>query len=444
MRLPHLARVMGGAAAAWNFRWGPFGIQTEHEVRTLPPVSFRWHTHEAITQAALEILPASDLAVLGPEAELLASVFCGFPDQNWMTYGGFLAQFEERLPDCRRFWDISGYCRHHPLTGAGGFIGHGPPTAVEAVRKLTAQALEAFRGGRQRDGVRHLGAALHYLQDSGTPGHVITTSSAIHHALDTLPDELVGIPGYEPAVLAEVEAEVVTAVAARTEKLTADIVPVAEEMLELIAREGMAAARDLQAQAANECARATADVLHTVCRVVSSVPQRPTAPAPVGVELLPNGSFELDYDWDGVPDGWLVRWHDLDDRTAIAERTSRHSHAGYWSVRLGRTPAAGLEWLTCWPAAVDVEGGQSFVLSAYVRADAATGATYLAAYCYDDRAKEVGRSAGASVVGSCEWTRIEHRFTVPAAATRLLVGLRSDANAGDVWFDDVSLVRVNF
>ena len=75
MRLPHLARVMGGAAAAWNFRWGPFGIQTEHEVRTLPPVSFRWHTHEAITRAALDVLPAGDLAVLGPEAELLASAY---------------------------------------------------------------------------------------------------------------------------------------------------------------------------------------------------------------------------------------------------------------------------------------------------------------------------------------------------------------------------------
>ncbi|MCD6360604.1 MAG: hypothetical protein J7M38_07010 [Armatimonadetes bacterium] len=441
MRVDGLIRTITEAAMRWNFRWGPFAYITEQRVESLPPATFTWHSHEAITAAAVAALPEADRAFLEPELELLIDTYCGFPDQNWMTYGVFNEGYPERFPDCRRAWDISGYCRFHPLTKAGEFIGHGPPTTTEGARRMATLMLEAFRSGRHRDAVRHLGALLHYVEDAGTPGHVIQTSGAIHHELDTLPDELVGITGYEPALLAESEDELVEAVAARVEALTAEVRPKADTILEIMAREGIEAARDLHVETADDCARAAADVLHTVARVMADRPRRVNAPAPVGVELLPNGSFELDYDWDGVPDGWHVRWHDLRDRDVIAERTSEVSYAGMWSVKLARTPAAGVEWVPCWPLAVDVEPGQEFELTARVRAEGATGDSFPAAYFHRNNTDEIGRARGEALAGDFDWTRLAHHFTIPEGAERLLVGLRSEGNAGTVWFDSVSLVR---
>lgn len=435
------------AIAGWNFRWGPFAYMTEHTVRTLPPASFDRDGHQAIAEAAIAVLPQEDRQFLEPELELLGNTFCGFPDQDWMTYGEFSESemYEERFPDCRRAWDISGYCRYHPLTKAGGFLGHGPPTSVEATEKLLALALEAFGGGRHRDGVRHLGALVHYVQDSGTPCHVIATSGVMHSELDRVPDELVSIEGYEPALLTDDPEQLSEKIKARTQALVDTVIPWAEEMMKIIAREGVEAAREVHAKCANETARATADVIHSIVQHVKGLPGRAEAPAPVGVELLPNGSFELDYDWDGVPDGWHVRWHNLDDRDVIAERTSEQSYAGLWSVKLAKTPAEGVEWVPAWPQAIDVAPGQTFELSVYARAEGATGESFLVAYFYRNNTEEVGRETGEPVSGSpaeAGWRRIELRFTIPEGAERLIVGLRSEGNSGAIWFDSLSLRRV--
>ncbi len=436
------------AATGWNFCWGIFDSMTEHEVRTLPPVAFPSDGHRAITGAAIRVLPEEDLAYLEPEAELLADVYCGFPDQNWMTYGEFseAAIYDERFPDCRRAWDISGYCLFHPLTKAGEFIGHGPPTSPKACQKLLPFVLEAFRGGRHRDAVRHLGVLLHYVEDSGTPGHVIETKGELHTALDAIPDDLVNIDGYEPRLLADAEDELADAIMERVGELIEYVRPRAERMIARFETEGIEPLRDLHAECANECARASADVVHTILHQVKDLPKRVHEPSPAGVELLSNGSFELDYDWDGVPDGWLVRWHDLDDREVVAERTSEQRYAGLWSVKLAKTPAAGVEWIPAWPQAIDVEPGQIYELTAYVRAEQATGKSFLIAYFHREDTTEVARERGQPLNGGpaeAGWRRLELRLTVPEGAARMLVGLRSEGNSGAVWFDSVSLVRLD-
>jgi hypothetical protein len=442
MRGHGLVGSIAGAATRWNFRWGPFAFITDQQVRSLPPATFTWHAHEAITAAAVAALPEPDRAFLEPELELLANTYCGFPDQNWMTYGVFNEGYPERFPDCRHAWDISGYCRFHPGTKAGEFLGHGPPTTTEGARRMAVLVLDAFRSARHRDAVRHLGALLHYLEDAGTPCHVLPTSGVIHHELDTLPDEMIGIEGYTPALLTDDEDALIEAIATRVDALTGTATPKAKLILDIIAREGIEAARELHAETANDCARAAADVMHTIAHCVREYPRRANAPAPVGVELLPNGSFELDYDWDGVPDGWLVRWHDLDDREVVAERTSETSYAGLWSVKLASTPEAGVEWIPCWPLAVDVEPGQEFELTVWARTDAATGDSFAVAYFHRNNTEEVGRERGEALAGDFDWTRLALRFVVPEGAARLLVGLRSEANAGAVWFDSVSLKRL--
>ncbi len=268
----------------------------------------------------------------------------------------------------------------------------------------------------------------------------------MHTALDAIPDDLVNIDGYEPRLLADAEDELADAIMERVGELIEYVRPRAERMIARFETEGIEPLRDLHAECANECARASADVVHTILHQVKDLPKRVHEPSPAGVELLSNGSFELDYDWDGVPDGWLVRWHDLDDREVVAERTSEQRYAGLWSVKLAKTPAAGVEWIPAWPHAIDVEPGQIYELAAYVRAEQATGKSFLIAYFHREDTTEVARERGQPLNGGpaeAGWRRLELRLTVPEGAARMLVGLRSEGNSGAVWFDSVSLVRLD-
>ena len=81
-------------------------------------------------------------------------------------------------------------------------------------------------------------------------------------------------------------------------------------------------------------------------------------------------------------------------------------------------------------------------MTVWARAEGATGDSFPVAYFCRNNTEEVGRERGETLAGDFDWTRLALRFVVPEGAERLLVGLRSEANAGAVWFDSVSLKRL--
>ncbi|HEY3284777.1 MAG TPA: tetratricopeptide repeat protein [Armatimonadota bacterium] len=146
---------------------------------------------------------------------------------------------------------------------------------------------------------------------------------------------------------------------------------------------------------------------------------------------LPNPSFEA-----GTPDpqGW-ERWGKgtllVDDKVA---------HHGTRSLKVAKS-----DWNTGWHAAefeVDGAYGQSYfwiTFSAWVKADKASGNTRLAIAWYDATGWICNAETPFVPPGTADWTRLSLSALPPRGATKGQLFLRSDANTGTVWFDDLAV-----
>jgi hypothetical protein len=87
-----------------------------------------------------------------------------------------------------------------------------------------------------------------------------------------------------------------------------------------------------------------------------------------------------------------------------------------------------------------VGAGQTTSVSVWARGDAATGRTTLAIVWYDQARRELARAESPPLAaGTSDWTELTAAGTAPAGAAYFRIVLRSDGDAGRVWFDDVSL-----
>lgn len=401
--------------------------------------------HQAMTLAAVNALSSEEQGYLEPEAELLISTYCQFPDWNWACYGewGGWSGYpnDPRLPDLRREWNISEYRGHNPVTGEGHRFGHSVPASYDACPRYFALAVEAFRDGRHADAVRLLGIMAHHAEDSVTFGHM----QGIHRRM-VFDYTRIDIRGYEPDLLATTAEEAAANVRSRIERAVAFT---DERALAIRAalRENRSDELDaLFAECDDEGARMVADYLRTAIHLGG--PKVVSEPGPAGENLVANPSFE-EGDGTGVPAGWVVGWYNLRDPAGRWEwdgafsREKRVSHSGRRSAKLMWTPEEGMEWRQRWPNAIAVEPGQCYRVSGWVKTQDATGESCLVLCLYRRNNALVAEHRSELLTGTSDWRRVSFDVDIEDGAEKARIACRSDGNQGAVWFDDVSLVTID-
>lgn len=437
----------------------------------LPTLAFGWGgEHEWITEAAIGVLSQTDQDHIGIEKAALEHFYCEFPDINWPCYGewGF-GVGDPKLPrfaDKRREWEVSFYCGGDPVLRTGKRYPHMPPHCYEAVGMLFPKAVESLQTGRHEDGIRFLGAMLHYVEDSGSFAHI----QPVHRVCHVLDAKTIRADNFTPQFLGrdpEAVANRVRELVRWTEQRAATLLEntgiTFEEARQLAAKETMPsrvvdAVKKMRSEkpeafdatmldCANECVRACADVIHTTLVLGRErLAQSPVAGIATK-SLVFNPSFEDD-DGDGVPDGWYVGYLDLDDHAGRAERYRAKTHfephvrTRDFSVLILWAPAKGLEWRPSFPRAVKVSAGDKYSGSVWAHTRAATGVTCLALEFYDAAYQPISRTSSAALSGDQEWRQLSVEVAAPQNARWLRPILRSEANSGAAWFDDVKVTRL--
>lgn len=382
--------------------------------------------HHFITLAALRVLPEA-VAWLRGEARLLTWTYCGFPDMNWAQYGTFGTEVPgARMPDTRREWEISRYCRYNQLLNEGHFIGHHPKQAIEGLIGRYEDACRSADAGRARDAVRFLGAAIHYLEDSGSPPHAAAVGGPMHMPAESLryPSRIT-IAGYQPAVSLDPQVAVDHLEAFGIERCRPIVALLEEGRPEDILPHQLACA--------NECARAVADLVNQFFIAyhghIDFLPRR----APVNVELLHNSDFATPGDATECPDGWVMYWEDRADTRAVAERVATPTGAEIAIVDATERVACQ----TTWPRVVRGVAGQAFLLTGEVLCS--RGEAGLEAVCTDDATCPVAEF-NKQAQGSGSWERLELAITMPEGGEILRPGVYARGLEGSARFRRLSLV----
>ncbi|UCF36536.1 MAG: carbohydrate binding domain-containing protein, partial [Acidobacteriota bacterium] len=153
---------------------------------------------------------------------------------------------------------------------------------------------------------------------------------------------------------------------------------------------------------------------------------------------LLNGGVE-----EGI--GHTPTWwsHDGGDPHHRASWVEESPHSGRKCLKLQVTPGAANSWISTRQTSIPIEGGRTYVLTGWVRAedvsvDSQTGWYLHVATPGNPMAINRGLSAGG---GSYGWTNVSVTFTTPVDAISASVGTMLWGN-GTAWFDDVSLEMV--
>ncbi|XVV14925.1 cellulase family glycosylhydrolase [Actinoplanes sp. CA-131856] len=134
-------------------------------------------------------------------------------------------------------------------------------------------------------------------------------------------------------------------------------------------------------------------------------------------------------------------WTTFMPELGAATKVGNVARSGKGSVRLARTGknAAGLPSYRVAPLA-PVRPGQTWRAEAWARGTAATGTTQVALSWFDVNGRWLGGAGSATLpTGTTGWTRLTVAAKAPAGAAGLQLHLKSGANKGSVWFDDVKL-----
>ncbi len=169
----------------------------------------------------------------------------------------------------------------------------------------------------------------------------------------------------------------------------------------------------------------------------------PSASAAWRTDYASNGSFELDANRDGTPDGWQPATF---ESPALSEWDRTTSHSGQASVRVAdsRHPTDD-SWQTNsgrWVQASrrDVHAGATYSLHGWIRTDLTEGHATLALAWFSDSAW-LHEDNTEPITGKTDW--VERALTVspPEGATSVAVYLMLNGGRGSAWFDDVTMAE---
>ena len=234
-----------------------------------------WGPHSQITRAALQVLPNVERwkACLGEENLAALANYCLLPDQRDSDLGSFYANDYLLIREMP----------HH--------AGHCMPQVQETFAPYFRRALQALRTETPVNACRQLGPLLHFVEDAGAPPHAKEKCPHHKEMENWVRADQIAIPGYEPRLLGKTDDEVQAALLQRIAALVEFSKARAERALPLVAQAqpDRAQVEPILLESALECARVTADVIHTVLTLG-------LAPQPDGAELtgtVTAGSFPL-------------------------------------------------------------------------------------------------------------------------------------------------------
>lgn len=217
-----------------------------------------WGPHTEITRAALDVLPAEDRA----EARL----------------GRVALQRYSWLPDYRDA-SLPDYAPNDYLLfrESPRHVSHLLPDVRATYRPFFLRTLQALRTESRENAARWTGALLHFLQDSGSPPHALPTEGPVHFRMENWLDaERIEVPGHRPKRLGRTPEAALAALERRMEEEVRAARALGERLKPLCEAGDEAAARPLVLEAALRSARLTADVLHTLLRLVPENAERGT------------------------------------------------------------------------------------------------------------------------------------------------------------------------
>lgn len=219
-----------------------------------------WGPHSEITDAAIAALPAHDHArmieMLGDEARRTRYLV-------WMgDFGNQYISWNESWNGSDQPPSVEFYANDYlvfPLSP------HLPEDQRKTFTPFFLRTLQALETETPANAARWLGSLLHFQTDEGAPPHAADLTGEIHVRMESwvVADEIT-ISGYEPQLLGQNADEAVKGFERRMAGLVAFSKQRAQRVYSLIMAGDRTDSEPIILESANETARVTADLLHTL------------------------------------------------------------------------------------------------------------------------------------------------------------------------------------
>ncbi len=173
---------------------------------------------------------------------------------------------------------------------------HGVPGVRGTYVPFFLRALQALRTEDQENAVRWMGSLLHFVTDSGSPPHAIGLTGPNHTKMENWLDAShIDLHEYKPLLLGNTDEEAVKGLRRRMDGLIERNGKIAKRMLPFAEANDRATIEPMALDCAEETARVTADVIHTLLVLSAktttaesgSIVATVTAPATAEFPLLP-------------------------------------------------------------------------------------------------------------------------------------------------------------
>jgi hypothetical protein len=221
-----------------------------------------WGPHWDITHAALATLSSNHVlrTQLGPEFSLLTN-YCWLPDFKRLP---FRTEGEDFYAD--DYLLFPGVTRHYD---------HICPEVEQTYAPYYARALQALRTESAANAARWVGSLLHFVQDTGSPPHAARIRGDVHIRMENWIDaRRILIPGYTPRLLGTNDAAGLAGLLDRMQRLIEFSRGRGQRLRTPVLLGNRRAVEPIALECALECARVTADVLHTLSTLAAQEPAR--------------------------------------------------------------------------------------------------------------------------------------------------------------------------
>ena len=173
---------------------------------------------------------------------------------------------------------------------------HAPPGVLGAYHPFFLRALQALRTESPANAARWVGSLLHFVTDSGSPPHALGIHGQLHTKMESWLDaSRIDLTGYDPQLLGPSDEEAAQGLIKRMNGLIAFSKLRAERMLPFAEANDRPHVEPIGMESATECAKVSADVIHTLVTLAWEAPKgkgasliaEVSAPPVAGMDVLP-------------------------------------------------------------------------------------------------------------------------------------------------------------